>query len=210
MNPVVAKKLISQRIHFKYNPPYAPHFGGVWEREIRSIKQGLQSILGADTVTEAVLRTVFAEVAILNSKLLGYVSSDVADIDPVTPNSFLIGRPDTALPQVVYPEDELLSRKRWRQSQVLADQFWNIYIRRYLPSLQIRDKWQKDVANSRVGDVVMIMDPNQIRAKWLIGKITAVYPGADDRVRSASVHVGADQDYIRPIAKLVTLSNIPD
>ncbi len=49
--------------------------------------------------------TVLLEVeAVLYSKPLGYVSSDVADADPVTPSSLLMERPDGSLPQVIYPD----------------------------------------------------------------------------------------------------------
>ncbi|KAJ8348857.1 hypothetical protein SKAU_G00274460 [Synaphobranchus kaupii] len=83
------------------------------ERELSEAVAALQP-----TLQEEVLRTVLIEIeGILNSKPLGYMSSDVADVDPVTPNSLLMGRPDSALPQVVYPESEMLSRKRWRHSQ---------------------------------------------------------------------------------------------
>lgn len=59
--------------------------------------------------------------AILNSKPLGYVPSDVSDPDPVTPNCLLMGWPDSSLPQVVYAKNELLSRRRWKHAQVLPD-----------------------------------------------------------------------------------------
>lgn len=67
----------------------------------------------------------------MNSKPL-----DVADLDPVTPKLLLMGRLDSSLPQVVYPESELLSHRRWRHTQVLADQFWRKFIRSYRPTLQ--------------------------------------------------------------------------
>ena len=79
-------KMAKHQIRFQFNPPNAPHFGGAWEREVRSIKAALYVTLGAQTVTEEVLQTVLIEVeGILNSKPLGYVSTDVADVDPVTP-----------------------------------------------------------------------------------------------------------------------------
>ncbi|KAE8292497.1 hypothetical protein D5F01_LYC09867 [Larimichthys crocea] len=141
LQPDLQEQLAPQQIHWKFNPPSAPHFGGCWEREIRSIKQALQVTLGAQPVTEEVLRTLLIEVeGILNSKPLGYTSSDIADPDPITPNSLLIGRPDASLPQVVYPESELLGRRRWRHSQLLADNFWRNFIKVYMPSLQARQK----------------------------------------------------------------------
>ncbi len=94
--------LARQKITFCFNPPSAPHFGGVWEREVRSVKSALYTVLGSQSLPEEALMTVLLEVeAILNSKPLGYVSSDVADADPVTPSSLLMGRPDGSLPQVI-------------------------------------------------------------------------------------------------------------
>lgn len=108
LQPEVQAQLASQQIQFSFNPPNAPHFGGCWEREIHSLKQALRVTLGAQSVTEEVLRTVLIEIeGILNSKPLGYTSSDISDSDPVTPNSLLMGRPDSSLPQVVYPESEM-------------------------------------------------------------------------------------------------------
>ena len=54
--------------------------------------------VGSQPVPEEVLLTVLLEVeAILNSKPLGYVSADIANIDPVAPNSSLMGRPDVLM-----------------------------------------------------------------------------------------------------------------
>ena len=84
-------------MNFQFNPPSATHFGGSWELEIKSVKMALYVALGKQPTTEAVLYTVLVEVeCILNSKPLGYVSSDLADPDPVTPNMLLMGRPNSS------------------------------------------------------------------------------------------------------------------
>lgn len=124
--------LARQRIRFCFNPPAAPHFGGVWEWDVHSVKSALHMRVGLQAVPEEVLLIVLLEVeAILNSKPLGYVSADVAAVNPVTPNSLLMGRPDSLRPQVVYPKAEIFSRRRWRHSHVLADQFWSRFSRDY-------------------------------------------------------------------------------
>ena len=69
-----------------------------WEREIRSVKSAFYTCVGAQPVHEEVLLTVLLEVEAINSKPLSCVSSDIADIDPVTPSSLLMGRPDGSLP----------------------------------------------------------------------------------------------------------------
>ena len=120
-----------------------------------------------------------------------------------------MGRHDQSLPQVVYPVDELIGRRRRRHSQVLADQFWSHFLKYYLPSLQLRPKWQKDCRNLTCGDVVMIADPQQPRAHWLVGRVIETLPGVDDRIRAARVKV-ADREYTRPVARLIRLPEITD
>lgn len=86
---------------------------GVWEREIKSLKYGLMVALGEQCISEAVLRTEVVKVdSILNPKPMGYISSNLRDVDPITPNLLLMGRKDASLPRVVYPAIQLLSRRR--------------------------------------------------------------------------------------------------
>jgi hypothetical protein len=159
-------------------------------------------------VSDSVLRTVLTEVeAILHSKPLGFVSSDIADCDPVTPNTLLIGRPDPSLPQVVYPANELLGRRRWRHSQVIADQFWKNFVKFYLPSLQLRNKWHREGKALKVGDVVMIVDPQLIRSLWPVGRVIETILSPDMRVRTARIKVG-QHVYTRPVARLVLLPEL--
>lgn len=161
-------------------------------------------------MTEEVLRTVLVEIeGILNSKPLGYTSSDVADPDPVTPNMLLMGRPDASLPQVIYPESELLSKRRWRHSQLLADHFWRRFLRNYLPEFQVRQKWRKEAENLQPGTVVMIVDHQLPRALWPVGQLTKVFPGEDGRTRAAEVEVKG-KSYIRPITRLISLPALLD
>ncbi|CAI5670381.1 unnamed protein product [Oreochromis niloticus] len=209
LSSALKSQLARQQIHFRFNPPQAPHFGGSWEQEIRSIKSALHTILGSQHVTEEVFRTILSEVeSIINSKPLGYVSSDIADADPITPNMLLMGRPDSSMPQVVYPEAELLNRCRWRQCQALADQFCIHFIRNYLPSLQLRHKWQQERDELTVGTTVLIVDQQLPRALWPVGKVIQVIPGADGWVRTVQIQVG-DKTYTRPVARLIRLPALP-
>jgi hypothetical protein len=171
---------MDEQMSFKFNPPRAPHFGGIWEREIKSVKTALRVVLWAQTVTETVLRAVLIKVeGILNSKPLGYLSADIADPDPVTPNVLLMGRRDESLPQAMYADTDLVGRRRWRHSQILADHFWARFSRHSLPILQHRGKWRREMASLETGQVVMMVDPQLPRASWPVGLIIKTIPGTD-------------------------------
>uniref|UniRef100_A0A0E9QKI5 DUF5641 domain-containing protein n=1 Tax=Anguilla anguilla TaxID=7936 RepID=A0A0E9QKI5_ANGAN len=88
-----------------------------------------------------------------------------------------MGRHDSSLPQALYDFSNLLGKRRWRHSQVLADHFWSTFIRYYLPSLQERWKWRTDGKELTVDQVVLIVDSQLTRALWLVGKVTHTYPG---------------------------------
>ena len=53
----IEEHLIQRGIRWKFNPPAAPHFGGVWERLLRSCKKAMYAVLGNRSVTEDVLST---------------------------------------------------------------------------------------------------------------------------------------------------------
>ncbi|KAL1251621.1 hypothetical protein QQF64_019417 [Cirrhinus molitorella] len=118
-----------------------------------------------------------------------------------------MGRLDGSLPQVVYPQSEMISR--WRHSQILTDLFWSAFIKYYLPNQQTRSKWQRDERDIAVGDVVMLIDLQLPRAMWLIGKVTKVMPSADGHIRTAEVLL-KERTYTRQFPRMIVLPAIPD
>ncbi len=145
----------------------------------------------------------------MNSKPLGYVSSNISDPDPITPNILLMGRRDASLPQVLYADSELLSRRKWKHSQVLADRFWSSFIKDYLPSLQGRQKWRQDGTSILRDAVVMVVDPHLPRGLWPIGTVTKILPSPDGRIRVVEVLIEGKY-YMRPISRLVVLDQCSD
>ena len=86
---ILSEALVKKRIHWKFNPPSAPHHGGVWERIVRSFKHVFYAILGNRRLTDEILTTTFCLVEqSLNSRPLVPVSSDATDLDALTPNHF--------------------------------------------------------------------------------------------------------------------------
>ena len=103
----------------------------------------------------------------------------------------------------------MLTRKRWRHSQLLADHFWKHFLRYYLPNLQGRQKWQTEASNIQIGVPVTIVDPQLPRALWPTGRVSQTFPGSDKRIRTVEVKVG-DRKYVRPVARIINLPALPD
>lgn len=158
--------------------------------KVQVLQVSLQVMLWDQAVSEEVLSTILMEVeGILNSKPLGYSSSDLADLDPVTPNLLLMGRHNASLPQAAYGSSDLLGHRCWRHSQVLADRFWSQYTRQYLPNLQHRQKWRTLSVGLAADQVVMVVDPQVPRELWPTGKVTKVHPSNDGTVHSVDVNI---------------------
>ncbi|GAA6085477.1 uncharacterized protein LOC113069085 [Tachysurus ichikawai] len=88
MSPKLQELLAPQRIRFQHIPPNAPHFGGTWEREVKSVKIALRVILREQVVPEPALQTLLVEVeGILNTKPLGYSKSEVTQAAAARKNS---------------------------------------------------------------------------------------------------------------------------
>ena len=95
----IEEHLVQQGIRWKFNPPAAPHFGGVWERLVRSCKKAMYAVLRNRSITEDVLSTTMCLVEqMLNTRPLTPVSSDVNDLESTTPNHFLLGNKNVCLP----------------------------------------------------------------------------------------------------------------
>jgi transposase InsO family protein len=191
-----------------FNPPSAPHFGGAWERMVRSVKTGLRFTLKERAPRLDTLLTVLAEVEhTINSRPLTHVTVDPRDDEPLTPNHFLIGCA-SGRPQLAHygeEENEVCLRRQWRIAQQMADRFWRRWLKEYLPTIAQRKKWREPSEPLKVGDLVAIVDPGAKRNEWRRGVIVEVRPGADKQVRAALVRTSGGRYLLRPAVKLLQL-----
>ena len=201
----VADAMTQEDIDWRFNPPASPHFGGVWERVVRSAKRALVAIIGQNTVTDEMLLTVVTEVeGLLNSRPLTHVSADPNDLQALTPNHFLIGRASPNLPPGIFDDSDMSHRRRWRHAQRLIDHFWKRWRREYLPELTVRRKWLQETRNLETGDLVLVVDENELRGLWPLARVVKPFRGSDGRVRSAEIKT-AGGTYVRPVARLCLL-----
>jgi len=192
---------------WRFQPPAASHMSGVWERPIISVRKAMKAVLGSPgaLVGLETLRTVFAEVtSILNSRPLCPSSDDPNDLEPLTPNNFLLQRRNLFVPPGVFAKEDLYSRKQWRHAQFIADCLWSRWMREYVPTLQQRPKWLVNKRNLPVNDLVLVVDNTVPRSRWLLERVTRVFPGEDLCVRRAEVRTKSSR-LVRPVTKLCLL-----
>ena len=194
--------LIVKGIHWKFNPPGAPHHGGSWEIMVRSCKRVFYSILGNRRLTDETLSTTFCLVEqALNNRPLTPVSDDPNELEALTPNHFLLGRSSAALPSAVSGDQPDL-RRRYTKAQAYANAIWTRWMKEYVPSLHKRSKWSKhsDV-NLKNGDLVWVVDSVNPRGCYPLARIDSLRYGADSVARSAELRTSTGT-LVRPLVKL--------
>ena len=203
----IQDELNERGIRWLFNPPAASHMGGVWERQIRTVRKVLAGLTREQILSHEMLTTLLVVAkGIINNRPITPVSSDPRDLEPLTPNHLLIHRPVTALPGL-FNEEDMKRNKRWRQVEYLADVFWRRWTKEYLPLLRQRTKWQEPQRNVREGDFVLVLEHQLARNQWPVGRVLDVRKGKDGLVRSARVRVRGNE-IERPITKLSVLEEV--
>ena len=136
---------------------------------------------------------------------------DASGDEPLTPNHLLLLRSGDHTVGKFATTDNYV-RKRWRQVQHLADNFWLRWKREYLQTLQTRQKWQGVQPNFAVGDIVLLHDANLPRGKWPIGRVTETFSDDLGHVHQVLVRT-QNGKFKRPISKLCRLFSedcVPD
>jgi len=197
--------LAEKGTRWHFNPPSAPHQGGLWEAGVKSVKFHFRRVVGCTVLSLEEFQTMLCLVeACLNSRPMCAISSDPTDLDALTPGHFLIGQPLTAVPEPDHTAVKSNRLSKWQQTQQLFQHFWKRWSNEYLSSLQQRFKWKAKRQNLQEGELVIIKDEQLPPMKWKLGRITAVHPGNDSCVRVVTVKT-LNGEMKRPIAKLCPL-----
>ncbi|XP_067685504.1 uncharacterized protein [Haliotis asinina] len=137
----VKGSLANKGIIWRFNPPSAPHFGGVYESLIKSAKRAICGILAKGDLSDEELMTAFIGAEeLLNSRPLTYQSSHPDDNIPLTPSHFLHGMLGGSLAPDI-DCSPYNPKKRWRRIQEPLRHFWRRWMREWLPTLNQRRKW---------------------------------------------------------------------
>lgn len=114
--------LAEKQCKFVFNAPSASHTGGVWERQIRTIRNILNGILllCPGRLDDSSLRAIFYEaMSIVNCRQLTVSEIDNTDsLEPLTPNQLLNGKTSSRHPSPgEFLKEDVYIRRRWRRVQ---------------------------------------------------------------------------------------------
>ena len=155
--------MLQKEIAWLFNPPGASHLGGVWERQIHTVRTILNALVQQQRIDEDSLHTLLCEVeSIVNSRPITKLSDDPRDPYPLTPNHLLQMSSGPVVPPGCFVKQDAY-RRRWRQVQYLADVFWSRWLKEYLPGLQERQRWTATTRNIAVGDLVLVKNESMPR-----------------------------------------------
>ena len=208
INKEAAPTLARKNITWHFNPPHAPHRGGIWERVVGLFKKTLSGISKGDVIHYDAFTTAVIEAeGILNRRPLTHISTDSRDLEALTPNHLLC--PSTIhlrqQPEVRSADDDAnCARTSWKRAQSRINSFWCIWKRDYLSMLHSRQKWRKTMENLAVGDLVILADECVDRGQWKLGRVVKT-ESSDDHVRRVEVLRSDAKIVLRDRTKIVKL-----
>lgn len=201
-------KQASEKLYlkWKFSPPTGPHFNGLAEAGVKSLKTHLVRVVGEQIFSYEEMSTLLCEIeAVLNSRPLCSQSSDPNDLIPLTPSHFLtLGPLLPIIPEPDLSEIAIARLSRWQLIQKLQSDFWKRYSLEYLNTLQQRLKWVNPVEEVKLNDLVLIKHETTSPLKWPLGRVVQLHPGADGHVRVVTVKTQNGQ-LRRPVIKLCPL-----
>lgn len=193
-------------IDWKFNPPKAPHQGGLWEAGVKCVKYHLHRVLKEAYLNYEEMNTLLVQIeAILNSRPLCQQSDDPCDYQALSPAHFLIGRELTAVAEPLYQRLRESSLSRYQLVQKHKQTFWRRWSNDYVTEQQRRGKWNKSPSPIKNGMLVILKEENMPPQTWRLGRIDDVYPGSDGVVRVVKIRTSNGSTFDRPTTQIAIL-----
>lgn len=192
--------LSTRNIQWHFSPPYSPHFNGLAEAAVKSMKFHLIRTIGDSILSFEQFSTVLTRIeAVLNSRPISPVSDNINDYTAITPGHFLTGNALLARPHPIADEKPI---RKYQLMEKLVQHFWKRFRSDVLSSMQIRNKWKEKQPNIHVGDLVIVKDDDAPVNQWPLARIVELHPGL---IRVATIKFSDSSMLKRSIAKLCLL-----
>lgn len=205
LRDLMAQASRAEQIDFVFNPPGSPHFSGLAEAGVKSVKTHLSRVVGSQRLTFEEFYTVLTQIeAMLNSRPLSPISSDPHDFSVLTPGHFLTLEPLTIMPESDLVEAKVSILQRWKLLQKIHQDFWRKWHLEYLHTLQQRHKWFDSQREISIGTLVLIVNEQCSPMKWKTGRVVKLHRGSDGICRVVTVRTDTGE-FQRPMVKLCPL-----
>lgn len=204
-NSIIYDELAQKNIQWHFSPAGAPHFNGLAEAGVKTVKSFLKKAIHNTALTFEEMSTVLNQIeACVNSRPITALSSDPDDIEALTPGHFLIGQALMAPAEDNFDESNVNWLSKWQLVQKIHQNFWKQFRDEYLHELQQKSKWVELKEQPRVNELVLVKEENVAPCNWPMARIMRVHTGRDDNVRVVTLKMRGNV-FQRPITKIAPL-----
>lgn len=198
-------ELANQGVQWHFSPAAAPHFNGLAEAGVKSVKSFLKKSMGSLILTFEELVTLLYQIeACVNSRPLTSLSSDPDDTEVLTPGHFLVGKPLLAPPDEDFGESNINWLSRWQIVQKMHQCFWKRFRDEYFHELQQKNKWFEQKEQLKINELVLVKDDNVAPCNWPLARVLKIHSGDDNLSRVVTLKM-KNNIFKRPITRLAPL-----
>ena len=175
-----------REVVFRFGVPNFPQGQGAVERLVGEIKKALKVVTGNQVFSFGQLDAAVYECSyIVNCRPLQYSPEAGGDGGFICPNDLIMGRSDKKPPIGPFEATSLTRKLKFVRS--ISIQFWDRWIVSYYQNLVKYHRWKGKSRNASVGDIVLILDKENIPGHFTIGEISSVKLDKDKIVRKVMV-----------------------
>ena len=207
---------LNHNVEFELCPVGGHNMHGKVERKIRCVKESLQKSLQGERLSTIEWETLGAQISNSINDLplaLGNHTSDLENIDLITPNRLKMGRNNERSPiGPLFVTGNLLSFLK--DNEKIFNCWFENWLISCVPQLVKQPKWFKSDTNLTEGDVVLFLkDDASLVGKYQYGMVESVEKGRDGKVRTVKVKYQNNNENIqrttrRAVRELVVIHPI--
>lgn len=209
---------VNMNVEFDTCPVGGHNMHGRVERKIRHIKESVEISLQNERLSILQWETLCAEVANSINDLpiaIGSVTSELENLDLLTPNRLKLGRNNERSPvgplSVSNNPDKFIEANKQ-----IYDAWFEAWLVSHVPKLMMKPKWFNDDDEVTEGDVVLFLkQEDDFAHEYKYGMIKTVKRGRDGKIRSVEVRYrnsneNVDRSTHRAVRQLVIIYQIDE
>ena len=86
---------------------------------------------------------------------------------------------------------------RWQERKDMVERFKELWLKQYLPQLQVRQKWRTKHQELKLGDLVLLETENLKQFQWPVARVVDLIRSPDGIVRTVRVRTKNSSEPLR-------------